>query len=441
MKHTFSLPDKTGMSKTLLLLLVCILAFGCQPKVKKDSVENGIVLIDTVSIPIPEPEKLYGITIDSLEIIEDEIKRNQNLADILLKYNVEFKDINEIAIKSKKVFDVRKLNYGRKYTVLASNKDSVNTATHFIYEPNPYEFVVYNLQDSIYAYKEEKDLIVEEKEFSAEISSSMYEAILEAKASPLLVNKLVDVFAWQIDFFRIQKGDRFKVIYEEETIEGKVVGIGKIKGAYFEHFNNAYYAVYYDQGKGTDYFDEEGNSLRKTFLRAPLNYSRISSRYSGRRFHPVLKRYKSHRGTDYAAPRGTPIRSVGDGIVTEARFKRNNGNYVKIRHNATYTTQYLHMSKIAKGIKPGIKVRQGQEIGYVGSTGLATGPHLCYRFWKGGVQVDALKVELPPSEPIEEAHKSNYFKQRDLIVSQLDLINFKKEEVLATLKPANLESE
>lgn len=403
-----------------ITVLIAVLS-GCGES--NDQQETSEVISQDTVVAIPEPTKLYGITVDSLDVIEAKIKRNQNLADILLEHNVEFKKINEIAIRSKTVFDVRKLNVGKKYTILAE-KDSMNTATHFIYEPNPYEFVVYQLTDSVYAYKENKEVVVTEKEFSTVIDNSVYMSVLEAGASPLLVPKLVDVFAWQIDFFRIQKGDRFKVIYEEESVDGQVVGIGRIKGAYFEHFNNNYYAVYYDQGGGTDYFDEEGNSMRKAFLRAPLDYTRISSRYSGRRFHPVLKRYKSHLGTDYAAPKGTPIRSVGDGIITEARFKRNNGNYVKVRHNSTYTTQYLHMSKIASGIKPGVKVKQGQTIGFVGSTGLATGNHLCFRFWKLGKQVDALKVELPPSEPIKEEHKEAYTARRKEIVGRLDAIEF-----------------
>ncbi|MGB3466182.1 MAG: peptidoglycan DD-metalloendopeptidase family protein [Cyclobacteriaceae bacterium] len=409
------------------ILLAGMLVIGCGDQSKKTAVEPPEVQ-DTVVV-VPEPTKLYGITVDSLEIIEAKIKRNENLADILLQHNVEFRKINEIAIKSKSVFDVRKLNAGRKYTILAE-KDSLATATHFIYEPNPYEFVVYQLTDSVQVYKEDKEVVITEKEFATVITSSVYESILNAEASPLLVPKLVDVFAWQIDFFRIQKGDRFKVIYEEESVDGETVGIGRIKGAYFEHFNNNYYAVYYDQGGGTDYFDEEGNSMRKAFLRAPLDYTRISSRYSGRRFHPVLKRYKSHLGTDYAAPKGTPIRSVGDGIVTEARFKRNNGNYVKIRHNSTYSTQYLHMSKIASGVRKGAKVKQGQTIGFVGSTGLATGNHLCFRFWKLGRQVDALKVELPPSEPIKEEHREAYMEKRKEVVARLDTIDFPAQPAL-----------
>lgn len=432
MKHTCLILFSKGLIPVCTLLLL-MGVFGC----KTDRTSGAVAELtepDTLVTVIPEPKMLYGITIDSLEVYESEIKRNQNLADILLKHNVEFQKINEIATKSKTVFDVRKLNYGRKYTILAEKADSATKATHFIYEPNPYEYVVYQLKDSIHAYKQNKEVIVTEKEFAAEISSSMYESILDADASPLLVPKLVDVFAWQIDFFRIQKGDRFKVIYEEESVDGKVVGIGKIKGAYFEHFSNSYYAVYYDQGGGIDYFDEDGNSMRKAFLRAPLDYTRISSRYSGRRFHPVLKRFKSHLGTDYSAPKGTPIRSVGEGIITEARYKKYNGNYVKVRHNSTYSTQYLHMSKIAKGIKPGVKVKQGQTIGYVGSTGLATGNHLCFRFWKSGKQVDALRVELPPSEPIKEDHREAYFNQRKIIVEQLDLINFPSKPVLASVK-------
>ncbi len=393
--------------------------------------ENKIAKSDMVTAEAKEPKKLFGIVVDSLNVVQDKIKRNQNLADILVKYNVDFVKINELAKKSKSVFDVRKLNYGRKYTILAK-QDGLNTATHFIYEPNPFEYVVYQLKDSVKAFKQEKPIEYRERELVAKINSSMYEAILEQEASPLLVNRLVDVFAWQIDFFRIQKGDSFKVIYEEQVVDGEVVGIGKIKGAYFEHFGNAYYAIYYNQGSGVDYFDEDGNSLRKTFLRAPLNYTRISSRYSLRRFHPVQKRYKAHLGTDYAAPRGTPIRTVGDGIITEARYKRNNGNYVKVKHNANYTTQYLHMNKIAKGIKPGVKVKQGQTIGYVGSTGLATGPHLCFRFWKNGRQVDALKVELPPSQPIKEEHREAYEEVKVEIMARLDAINLVNDSFVAS---------
>ena len=239
-----------------------------------------------------------------------------------------------------------------------------------------------------------------------------------------LTNKFVDIFAWIVDFQRLQKGDQFKLIYEENLVDEVPIGIGRILGVYFEHSNNGYYAFPFDQGDGEDYFDENGNSLRKALLKYPIEFTRISSRYSKSRFHPVVKVFRPHLGTDFAAPTGTPIRSVGDGIIEEAQYKTNNGNYVKVRHNGTYTTGYLHMSKIASGITVGARVRQGQTIGYVGSTGLATGPHLCYRFWKNGVQVDALLVELPPSMPVKTEAFPAFETVKEIIIKRLQLIPF-----------------
>ncbi|HZI25990.1 MAG TPA: peptidoglycan DD-metalloendopeptidase family protein, partial [Chryseolinea sp.] len=202
------------------------------------------------------------------------------------------------------------------------------------------------------------------------------------------------------------------------------VGIKQINGIYFEHFSHPYYAFPFDQGEGLDYFDEEGKSLRKALLKYPIEFTRISSRYTMKRFHPVQKRWKAHLGTDFAAPKVTPIRAVGDGLVEEAQYRSNNGNYVKIRHNGTYTTQYLHMSGIASGVRAGTRVRQGQTIGYVGSTGLATGNHLCYRFWKNGVQVDALKAELPPSQPVKKEYLESFESVKTELTKKLELIPF-----------------
>lgn len=383
------------------------------------------------------PTLLYGYPVDSFEVKEGKVKWSQNLSEILSAFNVSYKEIHTLAERSKEVYDVRKLKAGANYTII-HDPDSLQTARQFIFEPSPTEFVVYNLVDSIYADVNQKPIEVKERTLAAEISSSLYNAILDQGGSPLLVNQLVDVFAWQVDFFRIAKGDKFKLIFEEEAVDGTTVGIKSIKGAYFEHWGKPYYAIPYHTGEKVDFFDEEGNSLRKTLLRAPLNYTRISSRYSLRRFHPVQKRYKAHLGTDYAAPTGTPIRTVGDGVVLEARFHAGNGNYVKIRHNSNYTTQYLHMSKIAKGMKPGTSVKQGQTIGYVGSTGLANGPHLCFRFWKNGRQVDALKVDIPSSGGIDSLQMEKFRLLSDSIRSELDAIDFmeKEEELIAEL-PVN----
>ncbi|MEQ9424414.1 MAG: peptidoglycan DD-metalloendopeptidase family protein [Cyclobacteriaceae bacterium] len=402
----------------------CIYLFGMIAKEEK-ALKEQIIEVDTLQIDAPEPTLLYGFGIDSFDVYAGTIKRHQNLSEILLNYNISMGQIDQVARKSKDVFDVRKLKSNRPYTLIC-NRDSAKTARQFIYEPNELEYVVYNLVDSIYISVNEKEIKLRERIVSGVITSSLYESLEGTGFGPIITNSLVDVFAWQVDFFRITKGDNFKVILEEQVVDDVVVGIDGIKAAYFEHDETPYYAIHFDQGSGIDYFDEQGNSLRREFLKAPLNFTRISSRYNPRRFHPVLKTYRAHLGTDYAAPTGTPIRTVGDGVVTEATYKRNNGNYVKIRHNGNYSTQYLHMSKIASGIRPGVKVEQGQTIGFVGSTGLATGAHLCFRFWKNGRQVDALKVELPPSEPIRDEFAPEYYKLRDEMIARLDRIQIQQ---------------
>jgi murein DD-endopeptidase MepM/ murein hydrolase activator NlpD len=247
--------------------------------------------------------------------------------------------------------------------------------------------------------------------------------MLENEASPELVIKLSEIFAWQIDFYRIREGDHFKVIYEEEFVDNRSIGVKNILGAYFNYSDEEFFAIPFDQDSIPQFFDENGKSLRKAFLKAPLEYSRISSRYSLKRFHPVRKVYKAHLGTDYAAPTGTPIRSVGDGIVIEASYTGNNGRYVKIKHNSVYSTQYLHMSKFARRIKRGTKIKQGEVIGYVGSTGLATGPHLCFRFWKNGVQVNPLKEKIPSSHPVKPDLLDAYNKKKAEVLTELNSIS------------------
>ena len=415
--------------RAFLLVLLLTLFTGCQNSSRNYLSEEEIVLDEIVL-----PTLYYSIPVDSFQVTEGKVRWNQNLSEILEDHNVSHQDLHTLSQRSKSVYDVRKIKAGSKYAVI-HNPDSLGTARHFIFEPSQTEYVVYHFGDSVYAELFKKPVEIREKVIAAEINSSLYNSILEQESSPILVNRLVDVFAWQVDFFRIAKGDKFKIIFEEEVVDGEVVGIRDIKGAYFEHWEKPYYAIPFNIGEKTDYFDEEGNSLRKTFLRAPLNFTRISSRYSLRRFHPVQKRYKAHLGTDYAAPTGTPIRTVGDGVILEARYHGGNGNYVKIKHNSNYTTQYLHMSKIASGIRPGAKVTQGQTIGYVGSTGLANGPHLCFRFWKNGRQVDALKVDLPSSEGIATDQIEEFNSTRDLVQSKLDAIQYEKSEKLLAKIP------
>ncbi|MEQ8907193.1 peptidoglycan DD-metalloendopeptidase family protein [Ekhidna sp.] len=400
--------------------------------------EGFLAEIEVDSTFFQLPTLYYGYPIDSFDIVEGKVRWNQNLSEILSAFNISFQDIHTLAQNAREVYDVRKLKAGASYAII-HNRDSLRTARQFIFEPSPTEYVVYNLVDTIYAERQQKPVEVKERTLAAEINSSLYNSLMDLGASPILVHRMVDVFAWQVDFFRIAKGDKFKLVFEEETVDGEVVGIRNIKGAYFEHWGKSYYAIPFETEEKLDFFDEEGNSLRKTLLKAPLDYTRISSRFSLKRFHPVQKRYKAHLGTDYAAPTGTPIRTVGDGVVLEARYHGGNGNYVKIKHNSNYTTQYLHMSKIERGIRPGTTVKQGQTIGYVGSTGLANGPHLCYRFWKNGRQVDALKVDIPSSGGIDSTQIANFKVVSDSIRNVLDQINFETQEKLLAKIPTQSE--
>jgi len=386
---------------------------------------------DSTVVVIKESTVLYGMVVDSFKVAEKSVKRNESISDILLAYNISHNQIFQLANKSKSVFDVRRIATNKKYTVIYQN-DSLPSAKALVYEPNPEEYVVFNLQDSMSVYIEKRPVSIQEKAISGVINSNLYEDMLAQGGTPELVDLVADMYGWQIDFTKIYPGDKFKVIYTERTIEGKSVGIEEIIGAELINYNNLFLSVAFDQGDGVDYFDEEGKSLRKAFLRYPVKFTRISSRFSPKRYHPVQKRYKAHLGTDYAARTGTPIYAAGDGIITKARHEKYNGKNVKIRHNNTFSTQYLHMSRIATGLRPGQKVKQGQIIGYVGSTGLATGPHLCYRFWKNGRQVDAMKVDLPPSEPISDDKAAAFLRYADYIKFQLDQVPYEaeKEEVL-----------
>ena len=349
----------------------------------------------------------FGIDAEGYDVIKGKIRPNEFLSDILLPMNIPYASISNLAEKSKSVFDIRKLNSGKNYTIIRST-DSLKKALYFIYEASPVDFVVYDLTDTISIYKGSRPTKLESRTASGIINSSLYQTLMDQDLSPALAMEMADIYAWSIDFYRIQKGDYFKLMYTVKKVEDQVVGVDDIQAAVFQHYGSPFYAFQFSQGEQVDYFDEDGNSLRKALLQAPLKFSRISSGYTKRRFHPVQKRYKAHLGTDYAAPSGTPIMAVGDGVVLEAKYKKYNGNYVKIKHNATYTTQYLHMSKIASGMKSGARVKQGQIIGYVGSTGLATGPHVCFRFWKNGSQVDHRREKIPPSEPIKPEYASKY---------------------------------
>jgi murein DD-endopeptidase MepM/ murein hydrolase activator NlpD len=394
------------------------------------SYDDELIETDSVTIIEPvvakEPTMLFGMVVDGLNISNEVVKRNQRFSDLLDGYYVDGKAMRLLAMVPRNVFDFRKVAAHKNYTIL-SDSDSLRSARALIYEASPVDYTVFHFSDTLIVESCQRETSTVERSIAAEIKSNLSETIEAMDISPELTNGFVDIFAWQVDFQRLQKGDKFKLIYTERQVEGKPVGVESIDAIYFEHFGSAYYAFPFDQPEGTDYFDENGKSLRKALLKYPIEFTRISSRFNPHRFHPVAKVFRAHNGTDFAAPTGTPIRSAGDGIVIEAQYKGGNGNYVKIRHNATYTTQYLHMSKIGNGVRAGVRVRQGQTIGYVGSTGLANGPHLCYRFWKNGVQVDALRVQLPAAEPVKESERVAFEAVKSELTKRLDEIHFPAE--------------
>jgi len=406
--------------KNSLLVLLSILLFSCNEDkpLEKEIIETKVIA--------PKIIQKFGFTFNNFKVIEDTIKKNENFGEILYRNHVDFPEIHKIVEGSKDSFDVKRLRAGKPYTVLAKN-DSTEKAQIFIYQPNKVDYVVIDFTDSIIAHKHKKEIKTVTKTATGIIKSSLSEAMEDQGLDYNLVNEMSDIYAWAIDFFHLQKKDNFKVIYEEKFIDDSVyVGIGKVKAAYFEHKKTPFYAFNFvtDSTKNiTDYYDDEANTLRKQFLKAPLKFSRISSRYNLKRYIKYYGRVKPHRGTDFAAAIGTPIMSTANGTVVESRYRGGNGNYVKVKHNSTYSTQYLHMRK--RAVKVGDFVKQGDVIGYVGMTGSTAGPHVCYRFWKNGQQVDPLKQKLPAAKPIEESLKEDYLNFIAPLKEELDQTKIK----------------
>ena len=304
-----------------------------------------------------------------------------------------------------------------------------------VYEPSPYEYVVFHLKEPYNVDVVKRDVKTEIVSASGVLETSFWQALMDNGLSDELADGMIDVLASSVDFYHQKQGDRFKVVFEQHFVEGEAVGTGKIIAAVYEREGKEFYAFNFEkQGEKTNYFDFDGRPARKAFVKSPLQYSRISSRYNLHRLHPILGYHKAHLGTDYAAPTGTPIMAVAEGTVVEAGRKGGNGNYVKIRHDGVFQTQYLHMHGFARGIRPGTRVAQGQTIGYVGSTGLATGPHVCFRFWKNGREVDHLRLNLPQPEPIKGAVLEEFKTVRDQLIQKLNAVSYRTHEEIARQK-------
>ena len=382
---------------------------------------------DSTAIMVP---RRFGLALDSFNVSESIIQKNEYLTSILELYNVDSNTIKNLQSKSKYVYDVRKMKAGSQYTVFSS-KDTIHKVCYFVYQPNAIDYVMYDLTDSVKVVTGKRQVTARLETASGIINGSLYETFQKSGTDPALAMKLADLYAYTVDFYSIHDGDYFKVLYEQRYIKDEPVETGAIQSAVFSHNGEKFYAFYYkpDSTDAGDYYDEKGKSLRTLFLKAPLKFSHITSGYSLRRFHPVQKRWKTHLGTDYAAPEGTPIISTGDGVVIESEYNNNNGNFVKVKHDDTYTTQYLHM--IRQAVRAGQSVRQGQVIGYVGSTGLATGPHVCYRFWKNGKQVNPLQQSFPPSIPLPDSVMTRFGEYVVKQQQQLNTVNIGAVQTLS----------
>ena len=384
-----------------------------------------------VEVVQPEPEMIYGVPRDSFIVFQGVVRNGQFLSDILLSQRIDLCTADKIFKKSQLLFDFRRMKMGNKYAFLTP-VDSTKHFKRFVYEIDMVNYLSVDIgKDTIIVSRGEKKVVTVEKEAVGEIRSSMWKTIQDNNQPPMLAITLSEIYAWTVDFFGIEKGDYYKVIYSEDFVDDKSIGISKVHAAVFSHKGREIYAFSFQEDSAWNFFDENGQSLRKAFLKAPLKFSRISSHFSNSRLHPILKIRRPHHGIDYAAPTGTPVLTIGDGtIVVKGWDGKGGGNYMKIKHNSVYTTVYMHLSGFAKGIAVGQHVSQGQLIGYVGSTGLASGPHLDFRVFQNNKPIDPLKVDAPPVEPVKSENMANYKKMIIPLKNSLDSLKIPKRKLL-----------
>lgn len=355
----------------------------------------------------------YGIPISEYDVQEGSIKKGEFFSTLLTKMDVPQNTIYQLTQKCKGVFDLRQVKVGNKYQAYFT-QDSIPQAAYLVYERDGQSFVVFSLKDSLYVKTYEKNIKTEMAYAEVTINTSLWEDTQKKGVTPILALKLSEIYAWSIDFFGLQKGDSFKALYEVMSYKGDILDIGKVKYAVFTHQGKEYTVYQFEEeGTSNEYWNEKGESMRKAFLRAPLSYTRISSGFSYNRKHPITRKVRPHTGIDYAAPIGTPVVSIGDGVVVSKGYQGGGGNTVKIKHNSVYTSAYLHLSKYGKGIAQGTRVKQGQIIGYVGSTGSSTGPHLDFRIWKNGTPINPLKMQSPPTQPIKKANMDKFLSEQE----------------------------
>jgi len=404
----------------ITFLILTVLSQSISSCKKSDKLENKVIKDKIIDLP---PNMKYGFNLNDFIVKKKKIKRGDTFGSILEENFIDYPEVHKILEKIKTQVSVKKLQIGKPYTLLFS-KDSIKAPKVFIYQKDIQGYTIVQLRDSIYGLKKNKPVRTVQMEASGKIESSLYQTMIDNAYNEALTYYLSDIYAWTIDFFRLQKGDRFKIIYTEKFVDDTIsIGIKNIKAASFEHKGQIIEAYEFqtDSTKGIiDYFDQSAKNLRRAFLKAPVSFGRVSSRYNLKRRISFYGRVKPHKGTDFAAAVGTPIMTTANGTVVKSSYSKGNGNYVTIKHNNKYSTQYLHMRK--RKVKVGQYVKQGDVIGWVGMTGYTSGPHVCYRFWKNGRQVDPFKQKLPEAKPISKSLKNKFLTYVKPIKNQLNCI-------------------
>ena len=427
--------------RTILILITIVIAailaviYFTTSDLSTQQSNNTIAECDTIPAPVAMK---YGLPIDSFTVKYDTIRPRQTIAEVLMRLGLSANEIYTMTQCPDSIFNVRKIRPGEVCALLCSN-DSASTPLYVVYEESIKSYVTFDIKDNFRAERKENPSIWHEREVAGRVNSSLWVAMQECDASPLLAVTLSHIFGWSIDFFGIQQGDEFRLIYAQEFIDETPLNNYRIKAASFSASNNTVYAIPYVQEGEELFYNSDGNSLRGAFLKAPLDYYRISSRFSNSRYHPVLKRNRAHHGVDYAAPVGTPVYAIGNGKVIDKGYQANGGgNYVKIRHNSTYVTTYMHLSRFAKGLKVGNSVKQKEVIGYVGSTGLSTGPHLDFRVHENGKPINPLTIKSQPEKPISNENREHFNIVCDSLMKRLNDIAFYCKETTANDSIATL---
>ena len=417
MKRLFCSIPRTAWPLFLVLAFLLIIAPGSCNIIKSEPAATG-ESADTTVAEVENVPLLYGVIPDTFMQEPGRIGRNQMISSLLLSKGFSYPEIDRILTNNGGTFDARRVRSGNNYTFFWPS-DTAARPSHLLYEHDNTLAYIFSLEGTPGISDYMHETVREMKFVKGVVETSLWDAVITSGANRLLAVELSEIFAWTVDFFGLQKGDRFRGIYEEVFTADKSVGITMIYGVVFTHAGRDIIAIPFSQDGTVSFFDENGNSLRKAFLKAPLKYSRVSSGFSSGRLHPILKIVRPHHGVDYAAPIGTPVVAIGDGRIISTAYQAAEGRIVRIRHNSVYSTAYLHLSSFAKGITAGAYVKQGDVIGYVGSTGLSTGPHLDFRFYKNGTPVDPLRVESPPVEPVSEENMERYMKMLEIMRSML----------------------